>query len=95
MQYVLTKAEQEAEVKRAEAKGISSSQNIIAGSLTPEYLEWKYIDVINVLAKAHNDTVVIAPYDPRLLPTLPEGKKYDTKVVPIAPKIPVKVDGKN
>ena len=83
MQYVLTKATQEAEVKRAEAKGIAGSQDIIAGSLSPEYLEWKYIDVINVLAKSHNDTVVIAPYDPRLLPTLPEGKDYSPRKVEV------------
>ena len=83
MQYVLTKSTQEAEVKRAEAKGIAGSQDIIAGSLSPEYLEWKYIDVINVLAKSHNDTVVIAPYDPRLLPTLPEGKDYSPRKVEV------------
>ncbi|MBI4151487.1 prohibitin family protein, partial [Candidatus Woesearchaeota archaeon] len=43
MEYILQKETQESERKRVEAQGIADSQKIIARSLTPEYLQWKYI----------------------------------------------------
>lgn len=77
MEYVLQKEEQESERKRVEAQGIADAQNIIAKSLTPEYLQWKYITSLENLANSENTTFVITPYDQKLMPMLPlqEGKK--------------------
>ena len=77
MQYVLEKETQESERKRVEAKGIADAQSIIAESLTPEYLQWKYIEGLNGLANSPNTTFVITPFDQKLIPMLPlqEGRK--------------------
>jgi regulator of protease activity HflC (stomatin/prohibitin superfamily) len=71
MQYVLQKETQESERKRVEAQGIADAQNIIAKSLTPEYLQWKYISSLEGLANSPNTTFVITPYDQKLMPMLP------------------------
>jgi len=77
MEYVLQKETQESERKRVEAKGIADAQNIIAKSLTTEYLQWKYISGLEDLAGSENTTFVITPFDQKLIPMLPlqEGKK--------------------
>lgn len=43
MQYVLQKAEQEKQQKIIEAEGIAEANEIIAGSITQQYLEWYWI----------------------------------------------------
>jgi len=47
MEFILEREEQEAERKRIEAKGIKDSQEIIALSLTEEYLQWYWIQRLN------------------------------------------------
>ena len=71
MEYTLQKERQEAERKRVEARGIADAQEIIAGSLTTPYLQWKYIESMNAVAHSPNTTVVITPYDQKLIPMLP------------------------
>jgi regulator of protease activity HflC (stomatin/prohibitin superfamily) len=52
MKYILDKEKLEAERKVVEAGGIAESQNIIAGSLTPEYLSWYWIQTMKDNPKA-------------------------------------------
>lgn len=47
MSFVLQKEKLEAERKTIEAEGIKSAQEIIARSLTPEYLHWYWIQQIS------------------------------------------------
>ncbi len=68
MQYVLEKERQEAERKRVEAKGIADANEIISGSLTPEYLQWYQIEMLRSLAESPNSTFMIVPYGADLLP---------------------------
>jgi len=42
MKFVVEREKLEAERKRVEAKGIADANKIIAGSLTKEYLQWKF-----------------------------------------------------
>ena len=44
MQFNVAKEEQEADRKRIEAQGIADANEIIATSLTPEYLTWYWIE---------------------------------------------------
>lgn len=83
MQYVLQKEEQEAQRKRLEARGIADAQQIIAESLTPEYLQWRYITTLEGLTNSQNTTFVITPYDEKLIPFLPLNpeKARDGKLV--------------
>lgn len=71
MQYVLQKETQEAERKIIEAGGISAAQKVIAGTLSKEYLMWKYVESLESLAQSNNTTFVIAPYDDKIVPMLP------------------------
>lgn len=73
MEFVLSKAKQEADRLRIEAGGIADSQKIISGSLTEHYLQWKFLSVISELEKGPNKTVVILPFDQKLMPLLPVG----------------------
>ena len=70
MKYVLQKEEQEAKRKRIEAEGISRAQKIISNSLTPNYLQWYYIQTLKQLVNSPNNTVIIAPFDQKLTPLL-------------------------
>ncbi|MEK6895057.1 MAG: prohibitin family protein [Nanoarchaeota archaeon] len=70
MQYTLEKEKQESERKRVEAKGIADAQGIISQSLTPEYLQWRYITTLESLANSPNTAFVITPYDQKLVPLL-------------------------
>jgi prohibitin 1 len=79
MEYVLQKEKQEAERKKIEANGLSEAQKIISGSLTEEYLQWKYITSLEGLAHSQNTTFVIAPYDQKLIPLLPLTSKENTE----------------
>lgn len=71
MEYVVQKEKLEAERKRVEAEGIAKAQKIIAGSLNTPYLQWKYIDTLSNLVNSPNNTIVVLPFDTKLVPLLP------------------------
>jgi regulator of protease activity HflC (stomatin/prohibitin superfamily) len=73
MDYTLQKESKESERKRIEAHGIADAQTIIAKSLTPEYLQWKYIETLEQTVNSPNNTTVILPFDQKLTPMLPVG----------------------
>ena len=66
MEFVLQKAEKQAEVKVVEAGGIAKAQAIINRTLTTKYLQHKAIDAYRELAGSPNTTFII-------MPTSPEG----------------------
>ncbi|RMF92247.1 MAG: prohibitin family protein [Candidatus Schekmanbacteria bacterium] len=74
MEFTLMREEKESERKRIEAKGIADAQKIIAESLTPEYLQWRYITTLEALTNSDNTTFVITPYDQKMVPMLPLKK---------------------
>ncbi len=76
MKFLVEKEKLEAERKRVEAKGIADANKIIAGSLTKEYLTWKFIENIKTYAEGDNNTVILLPYDDKLTPiiNIPEAK---------------------
>ena len=55
MEYVLDKEKLEKERKIIEAEGISGANEIIAGSLTQEYLTWYWIDNLDT----HNSVIYV------------------------------------
>jgi len=57
MQYVLEKEELEKDRKLIEAGGIAGANQIIAGSLSKEYLSWYWIDNL----KSHESVVYMIP----------------------------------
>ncbi|HIH23943.1 TPA: prohibitin family protein [Candidatus Woesearchaeota archaeon] len=73
MDYTLQKQAKESERLRVEARGIADSQKIIAQSLTPEYLQWKYVETLQSTVNSPNNTTVILPFDTKLTPMLPVG----------------------
>ncbi|WP_456401339.1 prohibitin family protein [Persephonella sp.] len=77
MKFLVEKEKLEAERKRVEAKGIADANKIIAGSLTKEYLQWKFIENIKSYAEGDNNTVILIPYDTEMTPiiNLPNMKK--------------------
>jgi len=70
MKFVVEREKLEAERKRVEAKGIADANRIIAGSLTKEYLQWKFIENIKSYAEGDNNTVILLPYDTNLAPII-------------------------
>jgi len=70
MVYTLQKEKQEAERKRVEAEGIATAQKIISNTISPQYLQWKYIETLKELVNSKNNTIVITPYDSKLTPLL-------------------------
>ena len=66
MEWVLKKAEKEAEVKVVEAKGIAQAQQIINRTLTVRYLQHEAIQAYRSLAGSPSTTFII-------MPTSPEG----------------------
>ena len=70
MAFVLQKEEMEAKRKAVEANGIANAQKIIARSLTPEYLQWYYIQALTKLINSPNNTTIILPFDQKLTPLL-------------------------
>ncbi len=70
MKFVVEKEKLEAERKRVEAKGIADANKIIAGSLTREYLQWKFIENIKSYAKGENNTVILIPYGEEMTPII-------------------------
>ncbi len=70
MKFIVEKEKLEAERKRVEAKGIADANKIIAGSLTKEYLQWKFIENIKDYATGENNTVILIPYGKDLTPII-------------------------
>ena len=70
MVYVLQKEKQEAERKQIEAQGIAEAQKIISNTINSQYLQWKYIEAMKEMVNSKNNTIVIAPYDSKLMPLL-------------------------
>ncbi len=79
MKFLVEKEKLEAERKKIEAKGIAEANRIIAGSLTKEYLMWKFLENIKAYAESGNNTIILIPYDTNMTPIiqLPEmrGRK--------------------
>ena len=75
MQFLLEKEKLEAERKKVEAQGIAEANRIIAGSLTREYLMWKFIENIQEYARSQNNTIILLPYDTKMTPIInvPQG----------------------
>ena len=61
MEFVLKKAEKEAEVKVVEARGIAQAQQIINRTLTTKYLQHEAIQAYRALAGSPNTTFIIMP----------------------------------
>jgi regulator of protease activity HflC (stomatin/prohibitin superfamily) len=74
MVYVLQKERQEAERKKVEAQGISDAQRIVSQTITPQYLQYNYIQTMKDLMNSQNHTFVIAPYDQKLIPLFSMGE---------------------
>ncbi len=79
MKFLVEKEKLEAERKKIEAKGIAEANRIIAGSLTKEYLMWKFLENIKVYAESPNNTIILIPYDTKMTPIIqlpePKGKR--------------------
>jgi regulator of protease activity HflC (stomatin/prohibitin superfamily) len=75
MVYVLQKEKQEAERKQVEARGVSEAQKIISSTISPQYLQWKYIEALKDLMNSKNNTIVITPYDQKLTPLINLNKQ--------------------
>ncbi len=75
MEFVLEKEVQLKEVRIVEAEGLAEAQGIIDQSLTPAYLQWKYIESLQMLVNSPNNSTVILPFDQQLIPllNLPSG----------------------
>ena len=70
MVYILQKERQEAERKEVEAKGVAEAQRIINSTISPSYLQWKYIETLKELVNSPNNSFIITPYDQKLTPLL-------------------------
>jgi len=81
MKFLVEKEKLEAERKKIEAQGIAEANKIIAGSLTKEYLMWKFTENIKSYAESGGNTVILIPYDKGITPIIqvPQGqvKKKD------------------
>ena len=76
MKFLVEKEKLEAERKKIEAKGIAEANRIIAGSLTREYLMWKFLENIKAYAESGNNVIILMPYDTKMTPIIqiPEMK---------------------
>ena len=63
MRFVLQREQQEAQRKEVEAKDIAKANQIIAHSLTKEYLGWYYIKTLEGVISFPNNTIIILPQD--------------------------------
>lgn len=70
MQFVLTKAEQEAKRKEIEAKGISKFQHIVSEGISKELLMWKGIEATEKFADSANTKIVMVGNDQKSMPVL-------------------------
>ncbi len=76
MRFLVEKEKLEAERKKIEARGIAEANRIIAGSLTKEYLMWKFLENIKAYAESGNNVIILMPYDTKMTPIIqiPEMK---------------------
>ena len=70
MEHVLSIESKTAEQRRIEAQGIADANEIINRTLTPEYLQWYYINTMSNLAGSNNTTWVLMPFDSGLVPMM-------------------------
>ncbi len=70
MKFLVEKEKLEAERKKIEAQGIAEANRIIAGSLTKEYLMWKFLENIKAYAESGNNTIILIPYDTEMTPII-------------------------
>lgn len=70
MDFILDKEKKEAERKRIEACGIADAQAIISRNLTQEYLQWLWMKEIRAFGEGPNNSIIVTPYDPKMIPQL-------------------------
>jgi len=63
-------ARKEAEIKATQATGFAKSQQVVESSLTPQYLQFLYLEVQRELARSPNKTFIFVPVGPSGLPFL-------------------------
>lgn len=69
-EFVLQKTVQQAEVRRQDAKGLADSQTIINATLTPQYLQYLYVQKLGDMVNSPNHSTIILPFDQKLTPQL-------------------------
>ena len=74
MQFVLQRVELEAEQKKIEAGGIKAANEIIAQSLTDNYIRWYRIEMLKELVNSPNNTIIIIPEDLQSVPMIMNSK---------------------
>jgi len=70
MPFVLETARRESTRKQIEAGGIAVAQGIIDNSLTPEYLRWYSLEMMQKLAQSPNTTIIFSPVDQNGMPVM-------------------------
>ncbi|MCM8801179.1 MAG: prohibitin family protein [Candidatus Omnitrophica bacterium] len=70
MKFILEKEKKEAERKIIEAEGIAKAQEIIAQRLTDRYLTWRFMEKIEAFGKGQNNSIILLPYDQKILPLI-------------------------
>merc|ERR1712230_347992 len=70
MEFVLTKAEQEAKRKKVEASGISAFQKIVSEGISTQLLQRKGIEATEKLAQSTNSKIVVMGNTQNSLPVL-------------------------
>lgn len=61
MEYRKEIAQKEAEIREIEAQGLSKAQGIINSTLTPNYIQFKAIEVYKELVNSKNTTFIVMP----------------------------------
>jgi len=61
MEFKKEIAQKEAEIREIEAKGLSRAQEIINSTLTPNYIQFKAVEVYKELVNSKNTTFIIMP----------------------------------
>ncbi|HJX05987.1 MAG TPA: prohibitin family protein [Candidatus Nanoarchaeia archaeon] len=85
MEFTLQKEKKEKERKIIEAEGISESQKIIRGTLTPSYLQWYFIQAMREIVNSPNNSTLMLPYDSKMVPTF-DMLRYMESVTPATEK---------
>lgn len=61
MEYRKEIAQKEAEIREIEAQGLSKAQGIINSTLTPNYIQFKAVEVYKELVNSKNTTFIVMP----------------------------------
>ena len=61
MEYKKEIAQKEAEIREIEARGLSKAQEIINSTLTPNYIQFKAVEVYKELVNSKNTTFIVMP----------------------------------